>query len=154
MAASSRPRGGLSDNGCQRKTFSGIRTRRDVIYLNGRHSKGETHTKNGRAAGSRTFQITNAMSSNGEYSKEYLEKNHYVYVLRCADGTLYTGWTTDLERRVKAHNSGKGAKYTRSRKPVELVYFEVFDDKIEAQKREYAVKRLSRAEKEVLISRR
>jgi len=93
------------------------------------------------------------MSGNKEFSAEYPEKKHFVYVLRCADGTLYTGWTTDLERRVKAHNSGKGAKYTRSRTPVELVYFEEFDDKIEAQKREYAVKRLSRAEKEELISR-
>ena len=81
-------------------------------------------------------------------------KKHYVYILKCADGTFYTGWTTDPERRTKVHNSGKGAKYTRARRPVELIYYEEFDDKIEAQKREYAVKRLSRAEKEVLISRR
>ena len=76
---------------------------------------------------------------------------HYVYILRCADDTLYTGWTTDVQRRLEAHNSGKGAKYTRSRLPVELVYIEEFSDKTEAQKREYAIKQLTRAEKESLI---
>jgi putative endonuclease len=80
-------------------------------------------------------------------------KKHYVYILRCADDTLYTGWTTDLERRIKAHNAGRGAKYTRARRPVELVYHEEFDDKIEAQRREYAIKQLTRAEKENLISK-
>lgn len=76
---------------------------------------------------------------------------HYVYILRCADDTLYTGWTTDVEKRVAAHNSGKGAKYTRARLPVELVYTEEFDDKVEAQRREYAIKQLTRSEKEVII---
>jgi len=76
---------------------------------------------------------------------------HYVYILRCADDTLYTGWTTDVQRRLEAHNSGKGAKYTRSRLPVELVYIEEFSDKTEAQKREYAIKQLTRVEKESLI---
>ena len=76
---------------------------------------------------------------------------HYVYILRCADDTLYTGWTTDVERRVAVHNSGKGAKYTRARLPVELVYTEEFEDKIEPQKREYAIKQLTRAGKEALI---
>lgn len=76
---------------------------------------------------------------------------NFVYILKCADGTYYTGWTTDPERRVRTHNSGKGAKYTRSRRPVELVYLEEYDDKISAQKREYAIKRLSRSEKEELI---
>ena len=76
---------------------------------------------------------------------------YYVYILRCADDTLYTGWTTDIEKRVATHNAGKGAKYTRARLPVELVYTEVFEDKIEAQKREYAIKQLSRVEKEALI---
>ena len=75
----------------------------------------------------------------------------YVYILRCADDTLYTGWTTDVTKRVKTHNSGKGAKYTRARLPVELVYTEEFEDKIDAQKREYAIKQLTRAEKEALI---
>ena len=77
----------------------------------------------------------------------------YVYMLRCADGTLYTGWTSDLARRVKAHNSGHGAKYTRSRTPVELVYSEEFEDKPQALKREYAIKQLSREEKQNLIER-
>lgn len=78
-------------------------------------------------------------------------KKHYVYILKCADGTFYTGWTTDPRRRAEVHNSGKGAKYTRSRRPVELVYYEEFDEKTEAQKREYAIKQFSRAKKEKLI---
>lgn len=77
---------------------------------------------------------------------------HYVYILRCADGSLYTGWTTDLGRRLAAHNAGRGAKYTRSRRPVELVYREEFSDKSAALKRECAVKKLSREEKLKLIS--
>ena len=76
---------------------------------------------------------------------------NYVYILRCADDTLYTGWTTSLERRLKAHNSGKGAKYTKARLPVEIVYYEEFEDKKEAMKREYAIKQLSRGEKLKLI---
>ncbi len=72
--------------------------------------------------------------------------------MRCSDGTFYTGWTTDPERRTKVHNSGKGAKYTRARRPVELIYYEEFDDKIEAQRREWAIKQLTRAEKEELIA--
>ena len=79
------------------------------------------------------------------------DRKHYVYILRCADGTFYTGYTTDPERRTRVHNSGKGAKYTRSRLPVELIYIEEFDDKSEAQRREYAIKQLSRAEKEKLV---
>ncbi|MDR0571161.1 MAG: GIY-YIG nuclease family protein [Clostridiales Family XIII bacterium] len=76
---------------------------------------------------------------------------NYAYILRCADGTLYTGWTNDLERRVAAHNSGRGCKYTRARVPVELVYYEEFEDKLEAQRRERAIKKLSRQEKELLF---
>jgi len=79
------------------------------------------------------------------------EDKYYVYILKCADNTLYTGWTTDVSKRVETHNSGKGAKYTRARLPVELVYTEEFGDKIEAQKREYAIKQLTRAEKDMLI---
>lgn len=75
-----------------------------------------------------------------------------VYVLRCADETLYTGVTTDLKRRVNEHNTSNiGAKYTRNRRPVELVYFEKCDDKVDAMKREYAIKQLSRKEKLKLI---
>jgi DNA-3-methyladenine glycosylase II len=74
-----------------------------------------------------------------------------AYILRCADGTFYTGWTNDVKRRVRAHNSGTGGKYTRSRLPVELVYCEEFEDKRDAQRREYAIKKLSRLRKECLI---
>lgn len=76
---------------------------------------------------------------------------NYVYILRCGDGSLYTGWTNDLEKRFKAHVEGKGAKYTRGRGPLELVYFEEFDNKIDAMKREYAIKQLKRVQKEKLI---
>lgn len=77
---------------------------------------------------------------------------NYTYMLLCADGTLYTGWTNDLKKRVKAHNSGKGAKYTRPRRPVKLVYYEEFPTKEEAMRREVAIKKLERKEKEKLIS--
>ena len=76
----------------------------------------------------------------------------WIYILRCRDGTLYTGITDDVERRLKAHNSGKGAKYTRGRGPVELVYREEQPDKSAALKREIAIKKLSRTEKLTLIS--
>ena len=72
---------------------------------------------------------------------------NYTYIVRCCDNTLYTGWTTDLDRRMEAHNSGKGAKYTRSRRPVELIYAERFDTKQEAMRREWEIKQLSREEK-------
>ena len=74
-----------------------------------------------------------------------------VYLLRCSDGSLYCGWTKDLERRLATHNSGKGAKFTRSRRPVELVYWEECESKSAAMKREYEIKQLSRAEKLVLF---
>ena len=72
---------------------------------------------------------------------------NYVYILRCVDGTLYCGWTTDLEARLAAHNSGKGAKYTRSRRPVELVYSEAYEDRHDALSREWHIKRMTREEK-------
>ena len=75
-----------------------------------------------------------------------------VYLLRCADGTLYCGWTTDMEARLRAHNAGTGAKYTRSRRPVALVYQEEYEDRHEALSREWHIKRLSRAEKEKLAA--
>jgi len=71
----------------------------------------------------------------------------YVYILRCADDTLYTGWTTDLEARVQAHNAGTGAKYTRGRVPVKVVYSEEHPSKVAATQREWAIKQLSRQEK-------
>ncbi|MHC1717569.1 MAG: GIY-YIG nuclease family protein [Acidaminococcaceae bacterium] len=75
----------------------------------------------------------------------------YVYVLRCGDGSLYTGWTNDLEQRLAAHQSGKGAKYTRGRLPIEMVYFEEMPDKSAALKRENELKKLKKVEKELLI---
>ncbi len=78
----------------------------------------------------------------------------YTYILECADGTLYTGWTNDLEKRLAAHNAGQGAKYTRGRGPVRLRYYEVFTDKEAALRREASLKRLSRTEKLALIEAR
>lgn len=75
----------------------------------------------------------------------------YVYMLRCRDGSLYTGYTDDVQRRLTVHNSGKGAKYTRSRLPVSLAYQEQLPDKSAALKREYAIKSMSKQEKELLI---
>lgn len=69
---------------------------------------------------------------------------NYTYIVQCSDGTLYTGWTNDLDKRIKAHNSGKGAKYTRSRLPVELVYAKEHATKEEAAKDEYRIKQLPR----------
>lgn len=75
---------------------------------------------------------------------------NYVYILRCADGTLYCGWTTDINKRLDVHNSGRGAKYTRSRRPVELVYVEEYEDRHDALSREWHIKRMRREEKEKL----
>ena len=76
---------------------------------------------------------------------------HHVYVLECADGTFYTGYTTDVERRVKEHNEGSGAKYTKGRVPVELRHVESYDSRSEAQSREAEIKSMSRAGKERLV---
>ena len=78
---------------------------------------------------------------------------YLVYILRCGDGTLYTGCTNDLPRRLQAHQSGRGAKYTRSRLPVELVYQEAVPDRSAALRREAAIKRMSRTQKLALIAR-
>ena len=75
---------------------------------------------------------------------------NWCYILRCADGSLYTGWTNDLEKRLAAHNAGTASKYTRSRRPVELAYCELCESKEAAMSREWHIKRLSRAEKEKL----
>ena len=75
----------------------------------------------------------------------------YVYMLRCRDNSLYTGYTNDLVRRESAHNAGKGAKYTKTRLPVTLVYSETFEEKSQALKRECAIKQLTKAQKEMLI---
>lgn len=76
---------------------------------------------------------------------------NYTYILRCSDNTYYTGWTNDLDRRLRMHNEGRGGKYTRSRIPVELVYYEMFETKQAAMSREFAIKRLTRKEKERLV---
>ena len=94
-------------------------------------------------------RILNDASNQGDESKEM----HYIYLVRCADDSLYCGWTTDLKRRMDAHNGHipGGAKYTRSRRPVTLVYAESFHQKQEAQRREYAIKRMTKTKKLRLI---
>ena len=83
-----------------------------------------------------------------------MDKSWKLYILRCCDGTLYTGITTDVDRRLEEHRTGKGAKYTKARLPVELVYYETFETKEEAMSREYAIKQLSRKEKDELIGKK
>lgn len=78
---------------------------------------------------------------------------NYTYILRCKDGSLYTGWTNDLEKRIQDHNAGRGAKYTKPRRPVELAYFETFATKEEAMSREYAIKHMTRKMKMELIEK-
>lgn len=78
---------------------------------------------------------------------------HFVYIIECRDGTLYTGYAKDVSKRIKAHNEGKGAKYTRNRRPVHLLHKEAHETKSEALKREYAIKKLSRHEKLKLVRR-
>ena len=85
--------------------------------------------------------------------KSMAEQRAYTYMVRCRDGSLYTGWTNNLEKRVKAHNEGKGAKYTRNRRPVELVYAELHETKQEAMSREVKIKRFTKKEKEKLAER-
>lgn len=76
---------------------------------------------------------------------------HYTYMVECGDGSLYTGYTTDVERRTREHNAGKGAKYTRSRLPVRLVYYEIHETKNRAMQREYELKQLTRDKKLKLV---
>lgn len=76
---------------------------------------------------------------------------NYTYILECADGTLYTGWTNDLSKRLKTHNAGRGGRYTRSRLPVKFVYVEEYEQRSDAMRREVQIKRLSRTEKKKLI---
>jgi putative endonuclease len=77
--------------------------------------------------------------------------NFYVYMMMCADGTLYTGYTNDIHKRIAAHNSGRGAKYTKSRRPCKLVWAEAAETKSSAMKREYAIKQLTRKQKRAMI---
>lgn len=78
---------------------------------------------------------------------------NYTYVLRCRDNSLYTGWTNNIEKRLEDHNNGRGAKYTKARRPVELVYYELFETKEEAMRREWQIKQMKKSEKEELIKK-
>lgn len=80
-----------------------------------------------------------------------MPEKHYVYILECADGSFYTGYTNNLQKRIRTHNAGKGAKYTHSRLPVKLVYSEIYENKSSALRREYAIKQFTRAQKLYLI---
>lgn len=80
-----------------------------------------------------------------------MRNENYTYILECSDGTYYTGWTNHLQERVEAHNQGKGAKYTKPRRPVKLVYYEVFPTKQEAMSREWQIKHMTKKKKELLI---
>ncbi|ANZ34212.1 GIY-YIG nuclease family protein [Staphylococcus carnosus] len=82
-----------------------------------------------------------------------MENKYFIYIVRCRDGSLYTGYTNDVIARVEKHNSGKGAKYTKTRRPVKLVYQEAFETKSEAMKREYQIKTYTRMQKLQLIER-
>lgn len=77
---------------------------------------------------------------------------NYTYIVKCSDGSLYTGWTNDLEKRIRAHNEGKGAKYTKSRRPVVLAYYEEFQTKEEAMRREWEIKQMSRNQKMKMLT--
>ena len=81
-----------------------------------------------------------------------MEKKNYTYLLLCRDGSYYCGWTNDMKKRLKAHNDGIGSKYTRTRRPVRLVYLEESPTKNEAMSREWHIKRLSRKQKEALVA--
>lgn len=80
--------------------------------------------------------------------------NHFVYIVRCSDNSLYTGYTNNIEVRINKHNAGKGAKYTKIRRPVVLVYQEMYDTKSEALRREYEIKTFTRQRKLKLIEER
>ena len=80
-----------------------------------------------------------------------MKKKDCVYILECNDGTLYTGWTNDIDKRFKAHNDGKGAKYTKGRRPLKLVYLEELETKSEALKRENKIKKMTKDKKRQLI---
>ena len=98
------------------------------------------------------------LHSSGESVEKDMEKpmeetTNYTYILKCSDGSLYTGWTNHLKERVAAHQSGQGAKYTRSRRPVELVYWECFPTRSEAMRREAVIKQMAREDKLALVKR-
>ena len=110
----------------------------------------ETETKNASVKKA-DEQSTESARKKAEKPSGNAAARNYTYILKCGDGSLYTGWTNDIAARLEQHRSGKGAKYTKSRKPVKLVYFETFLTKQEAMRREWEIKQLSRVEKWKLI---
>lgn len=82
-----------------------------------------------------------------------IEKKWFVYIVECSDKTLYTGISTDVDKRINTHNNGKGAKYTKYKLPVKLVYFKEFENKSEASKEEYRIKQLKKSDKKLLINK-
>ena len=110
----------------------------------------ETETKNASVKKADEQSTESARKKAEKLSGNTVARN-YTYILKCGDGSLYTGWTNDIAARLEQHRSGKGAKYTKSRKPVKLVYFETFLTKQEAMRREWEIKQLSRVEKWKLI---
>jgi putative endonuclease len=97
----------------------------------------------------RTIRVKAAQAA--ELPKVQKPEACYCYIVQCSDGTFYTGWTTDPERRLKTHNAGRGARYTRTRRPVKLVYVETQPDRVSAMKRERAIKAMTREKKRGLI---
>ena len=110
----------------------------------------ETETKNASVKKA-DEQSTESARKKAEKLSGNAAARNYTYILKCGDGSLYTGWTNEIAARLEQHRSGKGAKYTKSRKPVKLVYFETFLTKQEAMRREWEIKQLSRVEKWKLI---
>ncbi len=123
-----------------------------AVYIGGK-SRNEPDSQAAVCYRERTRRMTETVPENVCEGKEKEKMKAVTYLLRCADGTLYCGWTNDLSKRVKAHNQGKGAKYTKPRRPVTLVYYETFATKEEAMRREAAIKKLSRQEKLKLVER-
>lgn len=117
----------------------------DTVTENGQQSQEQIDQRNQERIGQQNQE-------QAEQQERKTDRSNYVYIVECVDHTYYTGWTTDVARRVACHNSGKGAKYTRSRLPVVLRYYEAYETKQEAMSREYAIKQLSRQEKEELIA--
>lgn len=98
-----------------------------------------------------TYKYKYASENGIKKLKPFEKDGFYAYIILCADGTLYTGWTVNIAKRIEAHNCGSASKYTSTRTPVELVYYEEFDNKRDAMSREWHIKKLSRERKEKLI---
>ena len=99
----------------------------------------------------RPCSVRNLPTGRQAHFSQLIMQKHYIYIARCNDDTLYTGYTDELKKREKAHNDGKGARYTRGRGPVKIIYFEEFETKSAAMQREYQIKHLKKKEKERLI---